>query len=639
MKEPVFFKNLQDGNRTYELYFEDDVEVAKAWLLTKKVEKPEYYITVKTRQGTWGIDKEGLYLTDLLDWQTDISLAQFEGSVTGIPSAFNLGIAERGVTDNFVVQVKCGKVGCNGLWHDALRYHNKTIVRCPKCSSYNVIDTNNIHYIEGGTNKEVNEASFEPLSAPKVSFQRYSGTGVCDVCNKSIGPGDAYLVPVDVFYSSRKYKEWLMHGPMSSFFQLTRGTIETYMATARARDSTSHSAVCSDDIHMFEGNNSATGQIATQSATSQQKTAIQPTITAWNKSPVLAAVLSFFLFGGAGQIYLGQWKKGLALIVATVLLNVFAIGILIGIIGVGDAYGVAKKLSAGNPVGEWEFKVNWKVVSLVVIIYAILTCAALYYLANRPTPAPTATSSPTLTSTPELTITTAPTKTLTPNPIVEEAHAFMDPILKTALDRLPDYQDDFSDPNSGWPVGRQPAKGHEEGVLGYENGEYFVTADEAKFPWESDSSKKISCLSAYPSPTVPVLDFVMEVDARFVTRTEDGDWQLKFWRESTFYYGVRMDQTGSVGFHSNFPFQETLDANDRWMTESVPSFDFKGGSNHLVVVAKDSQIAMTLNNSVVVFMDNFPRQERGAIGFVVCNFGASPFRAQWDNLKIWNLSE
>jgi len=47
MKEPKFFRNLQDKNRTYELYLEDDAEIAKAWLLTKKVEKPLYYIEVK----------------------------------------------------------------------------------------------------------------------------------------------------------------------------------------------------------------------------------------------------------------------------------------------------------------------------------------------------------------------------------------------------------------------------------------------------------------------------------------------------------------------------------------------------------------------------------------------------------------
>jgi len=53
------------------------------------------------------------------------------------------------------------------------------------------------------------------------------------------------------------------------------------------------------------------------------------------KSPILAGVLSFFLLGGAGQFYLGQWKKGLALILATLILSGFLIGIPIAIIGVG----------------------------------------------------------------------------------------------------------------------------------------------------------------------------------------------------------------------------------------------------------------------------------------------------------------
>ena len=88
MKEPKFFRNLQDKNRTYELYLEDDAEIAKAWLLTKKVEKPLYYIEVKTNKGTWGMDKEGLYLTDLLPWQTNLSLVQVNGSGTGVPSMF-----------------------------------------------------------------------------------------------------------------------------------------------------------------------------------------------------------------------------------------------------------------------------------------------------------------------------------------------------------------------------------------------------------------------------------------------------------------------------------------------------------------------------------------------------------------------
>ena len=34
------------------------------------------------------------------------------------------------------------------------------------------------------------------------------------------------------------------------------------------------------------------------------------------KNPIIAAVLSFLLLGGVGQIYLGQTKKGVIIIVA-----------------------------------------------------------------------------------------------------------------------------------------------------------------------------------------------------------------------------------------------------------------------------------------------------------------------------------
>ena len=102
------------------------------------------------------------------------------------------------------------------------------------------------------------------------------------------------------------------------------------------------------------------------------------TITASNKSPILASLLSFFLLGGAGQIYLGQWKKGLTLMISTFFLNFMFIGILIPIIGIGDAYGTAQKLSNENSVGEWEFNINWKVSGLVAIIYVIVICGIVF---------------------------------------------------------------------------------------------------------------------------------------------------------------------------------------------------------------------------------------------------------------------
>jgi len=122
----------------------------------------------------------------------------------------------------------------------------------------------------------------------------------------------------------------------------------------------------------------------TQPAISQQTVVIRPTIAASNKSPIGAAVLSFFLLGGAGQIYLGQWKKGLALIVSSFLLSFVFVGILVQIIGIGDAYGVAQKLSEGKSVGAWEFNINWKAAGLVTLIYAIAICGIIALASSSP---------------------------------------------------------------------------------------------------------------------------------------------------------------------------------------------------------------------------------------------------------------
>jgi len=149
VKEPKFVEKMQDGSRTYEYYKEADPEVAKAWLLTKKVDTPLYYIQVRTDRGTWGMDKEGLYLTDLLPWQTELSRAVVSGQIVGTVNMLGLAVAAKGIVDNFVIEVRCGKSGCEGQWHDGLRYQNKTVVRCPKCSSYNVINSTIIRYIEG----------------------------------------------------------------------------------------------------------------------------------------------------------------------------------------------------------------------------------------------------------------------------------------------------------------------------------------------------------------------------------------------------------------------------------------------------------------------------------------------------------
>ncbi len=84
------------------------------------------------------------------------------------------------------------------------------------------------------------------------------------------------------------------------------------------------------------------------------------------KKPIVAALLSLFLLGGSGQIYLGQVKKGFAFIAITifwfVLGNAFptigglaclSVG-LVPIISAVDAYRLTHKINEGETIYAWQ---------------------------------------------------------------------------------------------------------------------------------------------------------------------------------------------------------------------------------------------------------------------------------------------
>ena len=73
------------------------------------------------------------------------------------------------------------------------------------------------------------------------------------------------------------------------------------------------------------------------------------------KNPIIAAVLSLLLLGGVGQMYIGQMKKGIILIVATVVLSCIGIGVIIPILGAVDAYMLADKLQKGEAIGDMQW--------------------------------------------------------------------------------------------------------------------------------------------------------------------------------------------------------------------------------------------------------------------------------------------
>lgn len=91
-----------------------------------------------------------------------------------------------------------------------------------------------------------------PITPPKTTytttpttgkFPIYSGTGVCDVCNRPLSGIKAFIVPNHVFYNSTAYRNYLMH---------TFGWGYTQIEMMRMQDQSQGSAVCEKCIYMFE---------------------------------------------------------------------------------------------------------------------------------------------------------------------------------------------------------------------------------------------------------------------------------------------------------------------------------------------------------------------------------------------------
>lgn len=71
-------------------------------------------------------------------------------------------------------------------------------------------------------------------------------------------------------------------------------------------------------------------------------------------NPIIPAVLNWLLLGGVGYLMIGQQKKGIISIVATLLLSCVGIGFVIPFITAYDAYLLGQKLQSGQSIGEME---------------------------------------------------------------------------------------------------------------------------------------------------------------------------------------------------------------------------------------------------------------------------------------------
>ncbi|GEM_PF-3561334 len=216
------------------------------------------------------------------------------------------------------------------------------------------------------------------------------------------------------------------------------------------------------------------------------------------------------------------------------------------------------------------------------------------------------------------------------SPQAERARAFAEPILAAIADRPPVFEDDFSNPNSGWEISTFD-EGERAGEAGYLEGEYFIVAAPA-------SSEYLNRHGYVHVPILQMSDFVLTKDVHFISQ-DSFDWESGF-----FYFHFRIGQDGHYGVNLTPNGSGGLDKYTAGEERPAILAEFTnapvdaGSGNQLQVIAHGSQFAVFLNNQLLAFIED-RTLHRGGFVLGIANSGNLPLRMQIDNVKIWDISD
>jgi serine/threonine-protein kinase len=284
-----------------------------------------------------------------------------------------------------------------------------------------------------------------------------------------------------------------------------------------------------------------------------------------------------------------------------------------------------KEIEEAPPKRKW----GW-IVALAVILPALAAGGWWLYQSGlltggseiaQATQTPSITEAVAKTDVPSPTIPTSteePQPTLTPRPSAgDKALAFAEPILAAIADRLPDYADDFGDPESGWTLVKTT-----DIEAGYQDGKYAITVE----PDYSTSSDAASL------PTFA--DFVVEIDGEFASG-DSGYWGVSWYWSENQITGVLIPFSGPVQMvHCEEECSSLGEIRE-------PSLNPDYEANHLQIVVKGSEIAIALNGEWQVLATDlyYTGAEGRQIRLEIQNLGDDPLEVRWDNVKIWDISD
>ena len=230
-------------------------------------------------------------------------------------------------------------------------------------------------------------------------------------------------------------------------------------------------------------------------------------------------------------------------------------------------------------------------------------------------------------TTPTLTI--APTDT--PNPLVEQARAFAEPILQAIANRPPDFEDDFSTSGGGWQSFESPYSSISDGVL-----KISVPAGETTNP---GSTSYVGENNSHLSD----VNFVFQMDIRAKSLTPDLGTGIIF--------RFLNDEKTTSSPQGYFTF-DLFPSLGEWRivdhhTEVENPLIAQGKSNAITlgqwmkirIIARGNTFAVYLNDQPLsYFFNDF--HPMGTISFFAGNgtgISAGDIQVEFDNVKFWNL--
>lgn len=276
-----------------------------------------------------------------------------------------------------------------------------------------------------------------------------------------------------------------------------------------------------------------------------------------------------------------------------------------------------------------------KILVTVIMVATLVMGCAVENTSQSVSTNPQVPASVTQTAILPSTSTPQPTFTQTPPPtwIAE----FAEPILKSISVRPPDYEDDFSDSGSGWPVGPIPLQDRNDdkfglGESGYLDGEYYIET----LP---SHSNLVECAA------VPVMNnLVMEIDVRFLS-VDSGGFQIHFrhWNSNW----AELDTDEWHGYMVNLmSFREIVVShyNQDLVTDLgvEPTYQSCREFCRLLIIAEGPEIAVYLNGNPVfyAFDEEFEQYKGpGYLNLISANFTDKMTQViHIDNFRLWDIS-